>query len=76
MRIRVTHDLSPRHGRTETQSAVRWHRVLHFALDAVDDDQPNVVRIQAQQASHLLHRHRVFQDQAMATLRTRQELSK
>jgi hypothetical protein len=48
---------------------------LHFALNAVDDDQANVVRVQAQQACHFLDRHRVFQDQAVATLRTRQELS-
>ena len=47
---------------------------MHFALDAVDDDQPNVVRVQAQQAGHFLDRHRAFQDQAVATLRARQEL--
>jgi hypothetical protein len=48
---------------------------LHFALDAVDDGQPNVVRVQAQQAGYFLDRRRAFQDQAVATLRARQELS-
>ena len=48
---------------------------MHFALNPVDDNQPDVVRVQAQQAGHFLDCHRVFQDQAVATLRTRQELS-
>ena len=48
---------------------------MQLDLDAVDDDQPDVIRIQAEQDGHILDRHRTVQDQRLPPLHIGQELA-
>jgi len=52
--------ITSRQGREEAQSANQRYKVLYLSLNAINDDQTDLVRIQPQLDCYFLDRHRVF----------------
>jgi hypothetical protein len=51
--------------RKETEPAVRRYWIVRFALDTIDDNQPNFLLVNAQLGCYLADRHWAFQTQVL-----------
>jgi hypothetical protein len=51
--------------RKETEPAVQQYWIVHFTLDTIDDNQPNSLRVNAQQGCYFADRHWAFQTQVL-----------